>query len=200
MKQSDAQGTSADRVALFGALQAEYSWLYRKWQTFRRLYAADQATIDVLNDVAPWFFRIIYQVMLDDIALALSRLTERSKVMRKATLVLDRLVEQCDPVKETRLRRELDMRITLVKGQVRKLRYLRNARLAHTDSDVTLRPDLHPLPTTSRDEIEPVIEAIGVVLNVAAPHFGACPTAYEPGIEARSVESVLGRLSQHPQR
>ena len=57
-------------------LDNEVSWLHAKYTIFRQLYATSQGRIDLFSNMAPSFFRILYNVLIDDILLSLSRLTD----------------------------------------------------------------------------------------------------------------------------
>jgi hypothetical protein len=187
---------ASDRVALFRAIETEVAWLQAKWLVFRRLYATDDRTVDLLNRSAPWFFTVIHQVMLDDLALSLTRLTEPSMVAGKETLVLDRILAECESSASPEVVEELARLVASAKKHSATLRPARNQRIAHTDLKATIHGSLTALPTTSRTEIEAALQDIFAALNLAAPHLGSATTDYELTSEFASTESLLACLKE----
>lgn len=60
--------------ALFWPLSFEVTWIHAKWLEYRKLYGASQERIDVMNEVAGWFFWVVDTG--DDVLLHICRLTD----------------------------------------------------------------------------------------------------------------------------
>ena len=61
---------------LYSALCNEVTWVHAKWMQFRILFADSPERIDLLNQVAGFFFRMIQDVLWEDVILHLARLTD----------------------------------------------------------------------------------------------------------------------------
>jgi hypothetical protein len=69
-------------------LNGEVIWLHGRWSMYGQLFGTSEARIDVLNRVAPTFFSTLQSVLLDEVQLTLSRLSDpaRSAVREDADL------------------------------------------------------------------------------------------------------------------
>jgi hypothetical protein len=71
------------------ALRSEVVWLHAKWNLYRQLYARSAARVELLNRAAGHFFRVLQNMLVEDIVLHISRLLEKapsSPDRRKLTL------------------------------------------------------------------------------------------------------------------
>lgn len=77
---------------LFHLLWNECVWLHWKWSEYATLYGSKSERVDLLNQAAPAFFKIVQDAMWEDILLHICRLTDPPKSRRgKHTLTLRRL-------------------------------------------------------------------------------------------------------------
>src|SRR5438477_5717011 len=99
------------------------------------LYSS-QATVDLLNATAPAFFLRHQRLLVDDIFLSLSRLTDNrmSGPRRKhqENLVLSQLLDLPEP-ELAHLRADLRRKWTVIAKAAEPVREYRHKRLAHTD-------------------------------------------------------------------
>lgn len=80
---------------LYHALYNEVTWLHAKWKQYRLLFAESQERVDLLNDVAGFFFLLIQDVLWEDIILHIARLTDPPQSVGKDNLTLLRLAGGC---------------------------------------------------------------------------------------------------------
>jgi len=60
----------------FYALWQEFNWLAMKWGEYEVLYGGGSMRLDLLNGSAPAFFWMVGKVLLEDMLLHISRLTD----------------------------------------------------------------------------------------------------------------------------
>lgn len=73
---------------MFYALYNEVAWLHVRWREFTELFGLKPERVDVLNQTAGAFFRLVQDAMWEETLLHLSRITDKPKVGGKDTLTL----------------------------------------------------------------------------------------------------------------
>lgn len=63
-----------DLGELFHATSSELTWIHWRWRQYRTLFGEKQSRIDLLNEAAPLFFRILHNVFFQDTLLVIARL------------------------------------------------------------------------------------------------------------------------------
>src|ERR1700691_2679313 len=72
---------------IYHALSNEVTWLHVKWKQYMILFDDSPERIASLNGIAGFFFRVIQDVLWDDVVLHLARLLDR----KRKNLTLSRL-------------------------------------------------------------------------------------------------------------
>ena len=98
--------TEVDEI--YEALYQQVSYLHAKWGIFCQLYGSTKEVVDLLNSSAPSFFRICEDVLVDDILLNISRLTDPKQTFKRDNLSLEHLVHSIDEVQFTKLKDEIE--------------------------------------------------------------------------------------------
>jgi hypothetical protein len=161
---------------LYSALWSEVAWLHAKWNQYRALYAESPDRIDLLNEVAGFFFRVIQNVLWEDIVLHVARLTDPLQSAGKDNLTLLRLAET---VKEPALSFELKNLGKQAQSAADFARAWRNKHLAHRDLALAVDDRAATsLPGISRKEIGRALVGAGRVLNKIESHFWQSETAF----------------------
>ena|SRR5205809_463892 len=80
-----------DLGALCYALFNQISRLHVKWEQYRSLYGHSAEPVDLLNEIAPNFFRTVQDVLLDEVLLHIARLIDSPESMGQKNLTLRRL-------------------------------------------------------------------------------------------------------------
>ena len=62
--------------AVYNVLSTDLFWLHAKWEQYRLLFAKSERRIELLNETAGYFFRIIQGTIFEDVVLGLARLTD----------------------------------------------------------------------------------------------------------------------------
>ena len=61
---------------VYETLQTEIVWLHGRWICYRQLFSGSERRIDLLNECASAFFFIMQDVLLDEVQVSLSKLTD----------------------------------------------------------------------------------------------------------------------------
>ena len=158
-----------DLGSLYHALYNEVTWLHAKWNQYRILFAESPARIELLNDVAGFFFRVIQDVLWEDIVLHLARLTDPPQSVGKDNLTLLRLAEA---VKEPALSLEVKNLAEQAKAAADFARVWRNRHLAHRDLALAVDDRATPLPGISREKIDRALAGAGAFRTRSRGIFG----------------------------
>lgn len=135
--------------------------LHRKWATFLELYGSQQH-VDLLNNTAPAFFRMLQEILWMDIVLHLTRLTDPpNSGGSQANLTIRILPGLCN-VAETR--NKVEELVADAVAATAFARKRRNKQLAHTD----MRQPSDAFTPVTRHLMERAIGAIDVALNAAS--------------------------------
>jgi hypothetical protein len=142
----------------------------RQWNQYRQLYGHSPERVAFLNEVAGHFFGMVQDVLLDDVLLHLTRLTDPPK----RNLTLKRLFGFApDPA----LGAELDRLVPAACEACDRARTTRNQRIAHTDFTRAVAGTFEDYP--SRADVEAALRAIRAVLHRLETHYWQTATAYE---------------------
>jgi hypothetical protein len=180
---------------LYYALYDEFTWLHAKWNQYRILFAPEH--IELLNRVAPFFFRVIRGALSENLVMHIARLTDppRTERGRKNSLTLLRLnpahVPELAAPKNEALSRELLKLIAKARAEAAWVRDWRNRRLAHRDLELAVDGQKKPLPRISPARMERTLETIGAVLNKIEDHFYHRKILFTHVITRDDAESLL---------
>jgi len=156
------QDLGAELGALFDTLTTELTWLHVRWAQYRELYGTRTERIDMLNQAAPYFFRIVEDALWQDTILNLCRLTDdrgRGKGARMSIHQLPRHVQNLG------VRRELEGLVELAVLATSFARDWRNRKYAHLNLQLALQTGAEPLAHASRAFVETALSALDAVMN-----------------------------------
>ena len=149
-----------------------------------QLYASGESVVDLLSNSAPGFFRICHDLLVDDILLSISRLTDQKQTLAKSNLTLDRLIHSVDIKEYQDLRQEVERLFSDARVKSAFAKDQRNKRIAHSDLSTKLQASL--LPSFTKTNIEDALKAIRAVMNAVELHFNA--PLYSHGVNVAYVE------------
>ncbi|MBE3602159.1 hypothetical protein IMX07_00810 [bacterium] len=153
---------------LYDALYNEVVWLHAKWNQYRILYAESPERVELLNRTAGFLFRMIQNVLWEDVLMHIARLTDPPKSAGKDNLSLRRLPKALD---ELALSAEVATLVEEAEKAALFARGWRNRRLAHMDLKLALEDRAEPLPRVSRHNVEQTLGAMAAILNRIWVHF-----------------------------
>lgn len=168
--------------SLYDALWQEVAWLHGKWAEYVALFGTKESRVELLNQAAPFFFRIVQDSLWEDVLLHIARLTDPPEVGGKCNLTVQCLPRTIDhpETRET---------VTKLIGRVQEhsafCRDWRNRRLAHRDLRLVLDATAEPLQPASRKKVNEALRALTEVLNAIESHYLDSTTIFdldgEPG-------------------
>ncbi|GAB2580749.1 hypothetical protein GCM10027034_09780 [Ramlibacter solisilvae] len=165
--------------SVYSELWQEVAWIHNNWSHYLELFGAKPSRIELLNSVAPSFFRTVQDCLFEAVLLHLARLTDRAATTGRPNLSLRRLAEL---LPESAPRAHIR---DLVEEAVRATQFAhdwRNRRLAHRDLDLALGRTANSLAPASRQSVKDALVAIVNALNAVAAHFFDSTTLFDlPG-------------------
>jgi len=192
----------AELGELFHALSTELTWLHWRWKQYRILFGDKDSRIDIVNEAAPFFFRMVQDVFFEDTLLGIARLVGPPESAGKANLTITRLPPM---IPSAPLRTKVEELIAKAKDSAAFAIDWRNRHLAHRDLDLALNASAAPLAPASRAAVEQALQALRDVLNHLDSTIRQTTTAYQmcPAIgDAEQALSVLrdGLLRERDRR
>jgi hypothetical protein len=171
----------------YNALYNELAWQFTKWRQYEELFGKKPERIDLLNEAAPLFFRLLQDTMWEDTLLHLARLTDAVASRGKENLTVRQLPLLAEPA----LKGELE---ALVEAAVEKTDFAadwRKRHIAHRDFKRVLaeRPD--QLAPASRLKVKQALESLATVLNRIDQHYFGSETVYDLGSDYGDAVSLL---------
>jgi hypothetical protein len=161
----------------YAALRNEAFWAYSKWNQYKQLYARSSERIDLLNQVAGFFFGLTQTSLLEDVILHLARLTDPlDSGKNKENLTLYKLPKL---IADAQLKADIDKLIETTSSTWETARAWRNRHLAHRDFALAMVSSANPLPGISREDIEAALLSVRAVLNRLAKHYWNSEVAYQ---------------------
>lgn len=165
--------------AVYSELWQEVAWIHNNWAHYHELFGTKSSRIDLLNAVAPSFFRTVQDSLFEAVLLHLARLTDPAQSRRKSNLSLRLLAElAADGGAGARV-----AELTANAVQATEFaRDWRNRKLAHRDLDLALGEPVRPLAPASRLAVKAALAAIVDVLNAVAAHYSDSTSIFDlPG-------------------
>ncbi len=161
---------------LFYATSSELTWIHWRWKQYRTLFGEKQSRIDLLNEAAPLFFRIVHNVLFEDTLLAIARLVGPPRSRNKTNLTVERFPPL---LAEVNLRHEVSSLIQKAKTSAEFAVDWRNRRLAHRDLDLSLKRNQLALAPATRAQVEESLSALRAVLNRIETKVCNAATVYD---------------------
>ena len=161
---------------LYHYLWQELVWLYSKWLEFVELYGSKPSRIDLMNETAPYFFRIVQDVLLEDVILGISRITDSPKSLGKDNLTIYKIP---DLITDEKFKKKLSNLNEDVRQETSFCRDWRNRRLAHNDFLLTTNRETKELEFASHEKIKKALLSISKVLNEISLKYFRSTTAFE---------------------
>lgn len=177
----------SDLGSVYNRLVNELNWLYVKWHQFRELYASRPGRLDLLNEAAPLFFRIVQDTFWDDTLLHVARLVDPVESRGKPNLTI-RALPDLAPVQ---LRSKLEPLVAEAGTASAFAVDWRKRRLAHYDLDLALGRSVKPLSAATKAQTEKALAAIAKVLNCVDLHFFDSTMLYDAGQMPGDVTELL---------
>ena len=168
----------------FAVLRTELTEMAWRWQEFRELFE-NESRIELLNRTSPMFFWMVQQALLDEMLLALTRLTGAPISNGQKNLTIKRLADLLDNIQ---LRDEIRKKILDLDAAVKFANDWRHKVLAHCDLDTALQRRATPLPAVTTAKITKALGDCAAILDTIELHYTGAKTE-------STVFSAQGALS-----
>ena len=94
---SGDQGLPEHIAAIFKRLAAELTFIYLTWSVWKELFTVSSQRVELMNQLAPGFFVLAQDALVQDLILRFCRLCDPSRSFGHDNLSLRRLVDGIDP-------------------------------------------------------------------------------------------------------
>lgn len=179
--------------SIYHALQNELTWLYAEWLEYTKLYGTSPTRVALLNDSAPFLFRLAQDSLWHDVLLGLARLTDPPKSAGKRNMPIKRLPEAVD---DSTLTSELQELVRDAERLCEFARQWRHKHLAHRDFDLAvMNAGANPLPAVSRQQVGAALAGLSAVLNKIESHYFSSEVGFEHFATRGDAEDLLHRLA-----
>jgi hypothetical protein len=180
----------------FAALWQEVASVHIKWSEYVALFATNPTRVEVLNQAAPAFFRMIQDVLWEDTLLHVARLMGSPASFGhkdKANLTLQNLPDLiANPTTKAKVAES-------VKAAMAASEFCRDWRkryIAHRDLKLATDETARPLEPGSKKQVEDVLDCITKVLNIVDAHFADSESHFKIGQGPGGAVSLLYDLDE----
>jgi len=164
---------------VYDQLRTEITWLHGRWIIYRQLYGTSEKRIDLLNESAAAFFYIVQDVLLGEIQVSLSKLTDPARTGAHENLSLELLQSRLETVGDTGLAGKTRVTLGVLRSRCAAFRTWRNKKLAHLDLLTSMQATADPLPGISRQMVEDALKLVRDFMNEIEKHYNDAEFGYE---------------------
>ena len=173
---------------LFHALWQEVAWLHSKWSEYVELFGTKPSRIDLLNESAPLFFKIVQDLLWEDTILHIARLTDCPKSVGKDNLTIRAIPDLMDDRDKARA---ISTLIQIAVQASDFCRDWRNRHIAHRDLKLAIEEGIAPLKPASREKVKKALHSIDEVLNAVTQLYSESTTVFDIGGYSEGAVSLL---------
>ncbi len=179
---------------VYRELQIEITWLHGRWIIYRQLFGKSKKRVDLLNECASAFFYIIQDVLLGEVQVSLSKLTDPATSGKFDNLSLEQLHARLAKYGDQQLTAQARSVLDQIHSKCKPFRAWRNKRLAHLDLTTAMKSKPDPLPGISRQMIEDSLELVRKFMNMIEGHYNDSEVGYQHFIMHSDGEALLAML------
>ena len=175
--------------SIYDALWQQIAWVHAKWSEYVILFGTKESRVNLLNNVAPSFWRLIQDSLWENVLLHIARLTDPPMTGRKENLTIQRLAELID---DDQTKAKVQVLIVDAVAASQFARDWRNRHIAHSDLHLSLSKTAQTLKPASRQKVLEALRALTVVMNVVAERYLDSTSLFESSDgDAESLLYVL---------
>lgn len=152
---------------VYYSLWQDVALLHVRWGEYVQLYGTNRERVELLNSTARYFFKVIHDVLLDEILLGIARLVDQPKSAGNRNMTIRVLPKAVDPCISATVCRLTDRAVEASQFCTD----LRNRRIAHRDLAVVLGEATKPLEQASRAKVSDALASVTAVLNAIGVHY-----------------------------
>jgi hypothetical protein len=152
----------------YAELWQELAQLNITWSEFIELYGTKKSRIELMNQSAGHFFRMVQDSLWEGLMLHIARLTDRPMVAGRTNLTLHNLPEL---IPDATLKSKIEGLCAEATDKTKFARDWRNRHIAHRDLDLALGTAT-PLPAVEIKQVSDTLECFTEILNsIAGPYL-----------------------------
>lgn len=178
----------AELGSLYSLLWQELAWIHSKWSEYVELFGTSPERVELLNEAAPSFCRLIQDTLWDGVLLHIARLTDPAASFGKpnvSLLAMAALIDRPDTKDKT------ERRIAACRQSTAFARDWRNRSIAHRDLALALSSGTPPLALASRALVAAALKDLAAVLNSVSQDYLDSTSFFEGGPEAGGALELL---------
>ena len=155
-----------DLEVAINAVNVQVAQMSLRWKLYCQLFNSGDHNIDILNKSGSTIFGLTQRLMLDDIMLSLSKLTDHAKTGRYKNASIRTVLETARASLSQTSIDKVDDLIRNLETYVQNVRVHRDKFLAHADLTHALNPST--LPDVKYHELESAMETIQEIIAKVA--------------------------------
>jgi hypothetical protein len=178
-KKANITAMGEELGTLYSALWQELVIGHVYWLEYVDLFGTKSSRIDMLNQAAPMFFRMVQDEIWSMTLLNLARMTDPAFSMSrkdKANLSIQGLP---DLIKDAGLKSTVAKLVDNALNATDFTRDWRNRQVGHRDLAIALNTATTPLKNASRSQVNDALASLAAVLNALEQHFFKSKTGFE---------------------
>lgn len=179
---------------VYAVLKTEVTWLHGRWICYRQLFGESERRIELLNECASSFFFIIQDLLLDEVRISLSKLTDLAKSGKFDNLSLEQLQLRIEAHGDASLASANRVLLDSLHAQCAPFREWRNKQLAHLDLLTSMKAAPNPLPGISRQMIDNALETLRNYMNGIERYYSDSEYGYEHFIMSSDASALVSML------
>jgi hypothetical protein len=164
--------------AEFRLIQHELFTIIAKWRSFVELYGTE-SHVDLLNNAAPVFFRIVQDIFVDDVILSILRLLDPAKSMGNDNLSIAHLIDHLAQSGVGALHAEVTSLHSDIRKDSERLIKIRNKLLAHNDLSEKQNRSASLYAGVTKNLIDKQIQSLCSLMNRIHSSLSDTETYYE---------------------
>lgn len=174
---------------VFHEIRNEVLTIHFKWSEFEALYTNGNR-VKIMHEISSTFYIILRNLLLDDLILGITRLTQRKSDRRGNTrLTLGVLVEMIPPP----LKGEIGKILKRIENESLFCNEIRNNKIAHFDKRLALNENTEPLEIATREKINIILNSISEFLDTIQSHYMNSTSLYRFRSETGSEVLLLAK-------
>lgn len=167
--------------SIYSQLWQELAWLYRTWSEYVALFGTKESRVELLNEAAPAFTRMVQDSLWERVILHIARLTDPPKSVGKRNLSI-RVLEEATT--DSGLKAGVSQAVAEALSASEFCRDWRNRHLAHLDLNLALKRGAEPLKAASRQKVREALASLSNVLNVVSLKYMESTTFFDIDLRA----------------
>jgi hypothetical protein len=164
-KADNIQMMGQDLGEQYSVLWQEVATIHENWREFIELYGTKRERLDLINQAAGSFFRMVQDSLWDGTLLHLARLTDPPKSVGKENLTIQNFPAL---INDVNTKKQVGQLVQEAIDKTGFCRDWRNRRISHFDLKLALGQPAVPLADADKAKVDAALKAIVDVMNAVA--------------------------------